>query len=142
MKEVADAGVSRNASRLDAHGSARKLQGCYCVSRYRCQRPAGRVQSRRAISPAIAARMIKGMERVALMLKLDIRAVEVHPRGIRQDSSPKLTSIDYGKIVDNADRRYCGIGGRSDVDGGWRICFGQFAVSSPSRLTLRGNARS
>jgi len=81
--------------------------------------------------------MIKGMERVALMLKLDIRAVEVHPRGIRQDSSPKLTSIDYGKIVDNADRRYCGIGGRSDVDGGWRICFGQFAVSSPSRLTLR-----
>jgi uncharacterized OsmC-like protein len=47
---------------------------------------------------AIAACMIKGIERV--MLKFDIRGVEVHLRGVRQDSPPKMTSIDYELIVD------------------------------------------
>ena len=49
---------------------------------------------------AIAACMIKGIERVTPMLKFDIRGVEVHLRGVRQDRSPKMTSIDYELIVD------------------------------------------
>ena len=49
---------------------------------------------------AIAACMIKGIERVAPMLNFDLRGVEVHLRGIRQDSPPKMTSIDYELIVD------------------------------------------
>lgn len=49
---------------------------------------------------AISACMIKGIERVTPMLKFDIRGVEVHLRGIRQDSPPKMTSIDYELIVD------------------------------------------
>jgi len=44
--------------------------------------------------------MIKGIERVTPMLKFDIRGVEVHLRGVRQDRSPKMTSIDYELIVD------------------------------------------
>src|SRR5579863_8802285 len=49
---------------------------------------------------AIAACMIKGIERVTPMLKFELRGVEVRLRGIRQDSPPKMTSIDYELIVD------------------------------------------
>ena len=48
---------------------------------------------------AIAACMIKEIERVTSMLKFDIRGVEVHMRGVRQDRPPKI-SVDYELIVD------------------------------------------
>lgn len=56
---------------------------------------------------AIAACMIKGVERVAPMLKFDLRGVEVRLSGIRQDRPPKIVSIDYELIVDTDedDRR-------------------------------------
>jgi uncharacterized OsmC-like protein len=49
---------------------------------------------------AIAACMIKGIERVAPMLKFEFRGVEVRLHGLRQDSPPKITAIDYELIVD------------------------------------------
>ena len=49
---------------------------------------------------AIAACMIKGIERVAPMLKFEFRGVEVRLHGARQDSPPKMTSIDYELVVD------------------------------------------
>ncbi len=56
---------------------------------------------------AIAACMIKGIERVTPMLKFDLRGVEVTLHGVRQDSPPKMVSVDYELIVDTAedDRR-------------------------------------
>ena len=49
---------------------------------------------------AIAACMIKGIERVTPMLKFDLRGVEVKLHGARQDVPPKMVSIDYELIVD------------------------------------------
>ena len=49
---------------------------------------------------AIAACMIKGIERVTPMLDFKLRGVEVHLRAIRQDSPPKIVSVDYELIVD------------------------------------------
>ena len=49
---------------------------------------------------AIAACMIKGIERVTPMLKLELRGVEVKLHGIRQDSPPKMISVDYEIVVD------------------------------------------
>ena len=49
---------------------------------------------------AIAACMIKGIERVTPMLKFDLRGVEVKLHGVRQDSPPKMISVDYELIVD------------------------------------------
>ena len=40
------------------------------------------------------------VDRVTPMLKFDIRGVEIHLCGVRQDSPPKITSIDYQLIVD------------------------------------------
>ena len=49
---------------------------------------------------AVAACMIKGIERMIPMLKFQLRGVEVKLHGVRQDSPPKMVSIDYELIVD------------------------------------------
>jgi uncharacterized OsmC-like protein len=56
---------------------------------------------------AVAACMIKGIERATPMLKFELRGVDVRLHGVRQDSPPKLISIDYQIIVDTDedDRR-------------------------------------
>lgn len=50
---------------------------------------------------AVAACIIKGIERVTPLLKFDLRGVEVRLHGVRQDSPPKIASIDYRIIVDS-----------------------------------------
>ena len=56
---------------------------------------------------AIAACMIKGIERAIPILRFQLRGVEVKLRGVRQDSPPKMISIDYELTVDTdeSDRR-------------------------------------
>jgi uncharacterized OsmC-like protein len=56
---------------------------------------------------AIAACMIKGIERVAPMLHFQFRGVEVRLHGVRQDSPPFMSSITYDLLVDTDedDRR-------------------------------------
>jgi uncharacterized OsmC-like protein len=56
---------------------------------------------------AVAACMIKGIERVTPMLKFELRGVEVKLHGVRQDAPPKMISVDYEIIVDTDedDRR-------------------------------------
>lgn len=49
---------------------------------------------------SVAACMIKGIERVTPMLKFELRGVEVMLHGVRQDSPPKMVSIDYEITVD------------------------------------------
>ena len=56
---------------------------------------------------ALSACMIKGIERVAPILKFQLRGVEVRVNGVRQDVPPRLESITYDIIVDTdePDRR-------------------------------------
>lgn len=56
---------------------------------------------------ALAACMIKGVERSAPMLDFAFRAVEVRLHAARQDAPPKLLSIEYELIIetDEPDRR-------------------------------------
>lgn len=49
---------------------------------------------------ALSACIIKGIERVAPMLKFVMRGVEVRVQGVRQDIPPKMESIRYEIIVD------------------------------------------
>src|SRR5687768_2018672 len=68
--------------------------------------PAGRAD---AFNPAelflaaIAACMIKGIERVTPMLKFKLSGVEVRLHGVRQDAPPKMVSVDYELIVDTGE---------------------------------------
>lgn len=52
---------------------------------------------------SIAACMIKGIERVVPLLKFELRGVEVKLRATRQDSPPKIVSVDYEIIVDTGE---------------------------------------
>lgn len=49
---------------------------------------------------ALSACMIKGMERVAPILKFEMHGVEVIVDGVRQDVPPKMGAIRYEIIVD------------------------------------------
>jgi len=95
------------ARRLDAHGS-----------RATCKSATIRLDTDLAGSPdafnpaelllaALAACIIKGIERVTPMLRFQLRGVEVRVRGVRQDVPPRMERIDYQVTVDTdeADAR-------------------------------------
>ena len=62
-----------------------------------------------ALNPAellltsLAACMIKGAERVAPMIKFDLRGLEVSLHGQRQDNPPKMVTITYELVVDTSE---------------------------------------
>ena len=91
------------ARRIDAHGSeattkdARLLLDTDVKGRLDAFNPA------ELFLAAIAACMIKGIERVMPALNFDLRGVEVQLHGVRQDSPPKMVSVDYLLIVDTAE---------------------------------------
>ena len=56
---------------------------------------------------ALSACIIKGIERVTPMLKFQLRGLEVHVHGVRQDVPPRMESITYEIVIDTdeEDRR-------------------------------------
>ncbi|WP_119291912.1 OsmC family protein [Azohydromonas sediminis] len=95
------------ARRVDAHGST---ASCKDAAITLDTDLAGR---RDAFNPAelllaaLAACMIKGIERVVPLLKFRLTGVEVRLHGVRQDVPPKMESIRYEIVVDTDedDRR-------------------------------------
>ena len=90
-----------HARRIDAHGSLAVAKETKVTLDTDL---AGR---RDAMNPvelllsALAACMLKGIERVTPMLHFQIDGAEVSLEAIRQDSPPKLTLIRYQIIVDS-----------------------------------------
>jgi uncharacterized OsmC-like protein len=88
------------ARRLDAHGA---LATCKDATITLDTDLGGR---RDAMNPAelllaaLAACMIKGIERVTPILKFQLRGVDIRLHGVRQDVPPKMESIDYEILVD------------------------------------------
>ena len=89
-----------NARRLDADGSVASCKDATVSLDTDVNGRQDAFNPAEAFLAAIPACMIKGIERVTPVLNFDLRGVEVHLRGIRQDSPPKMTSIDYELIVD------------------------------------------
>jgi uncharacterized OsmC-like protein len=52
---------------------------------------------------ALAACMLKGIERVAPMLHFQLQGAEVRLEAVRQDAPPKLTLIRYEILLDSAE---------------------------------------
>lgn len=50
---------------------------------------------------SLAACILKGTERVILMLAFELRGIEVSLQGFRQDSPPKMVRIRYDIVVDS-----------------------------------------
>ena len=89
-----------SAKRVDKHGS---LASCKEAEIIIDTDIAGRGD---AFNPAelflasIAACMIKGIERVAPMIRFHLRGVGVHLKAVRQDAPPKIISVVYELAVD------------------------------------------
>lgn len=89
------------ARRVDAHGS---LATCKDASIVLDTDVAGRADAfnpAELLLAALAACMIKGIERVMPILQFQWRGVEIALHGLRQDSPPKMIAIDYEIIVDS-----------------------------------------
>ena len=89
-----------SANRIDSHGSVASTKDAQIVLDTDIKGRPDAFNPAELFLAAIAACMIKGIERVTPMLKFALRGVEVKLHGIRQDSPPKMVSVDYELIVD------------------------------------------
>ena len=95
------------ATRLDAHGSRAQCKDAEITLDTDIAGRADAFNPAELLLAALAACMIKGIERVTPMLKFQLRGVNVRLHGVRQDTPPKMLSITYELTVDTdeSDRR-------------------------------------
>ena len=105
MKPMLEYKVS--ARRVDAHGSVATTKEAEIILDTDINGRPDAFNPAELFLAAIAACMIKGIERVTPMLHFQLRGVEVALRGLRQDAPPKMASIEYTLTVDTdeSDKR-------------------------------------
>jgi uncharacterized OsmC-like protein len=96
-----------SARRIDAHGSVASTKEAEVLLDTDIKGRPDAFNPAELFLAAIAACMIKGIERVAPIIQFQFRGVEVRLHGIRQDSPPFMSSITYDLVVDTDedDRR-------------------------------------
>jgi uncharacterized OsmC-like protein len=95
------------AKRIDTHGSSARCKDAEIVLDTDVNGRLDAFNPAELFLAAIAACMIKGIERIAPMNNFKYRGVEVRLHGVRQDSPPFMSSITYELIIDTDedDRR-------------------------------------
>jgi uncharacterized OsmC-like protein len=95
------------ARRQDAHGSIARCKDAQIVLDTDVNGRTDALNPAELFLSAIAACMIKGIERVAPMIHFAFRGVEVRLHGKRQDNPPFMSQITYELVVDTDedDRR-------------------------------------
>ena len=95
------------AQRIDAHGSKARCKDAEIVLDTDVNGRPDAFNPAELFLAAIAACMMKGIERVAPMIHFTVRGVEVRLHGVRQDSPPFISSVTYELMVDTDedDRR-------------------------------------
>ncbi|MGD9881980.1 MAG: OsmC family protein [Reyranella sp.] len=95
------------ARRLDAHGSVAACKDAEVVLDTDVKGRSDAFNPAELFLAALAPCMIKSIERAVPLLRFDLRGVEVSLHGVRQDSPPKIISVDYELIfdTDENDRR-------------------------------------
>lgn len=95
------------AKRTDAHGSVAHCKDAEVTLDTDVNGRPDAFNPAELFLAAIAACMIKGIERVAPMIQFQFRGVEVRLHGVRQDSPPFMSSITYDLVIDTDedDRR-------------------------------------
>ena len=91
---------SVQARRVDAHGSQAESKAASITLDTDLAGRSDAFNPAELLLAALAACMIKGIERVTPILKFNLRGVEVHLHGVRQDVPPRMESIDYEILVD------------------------------------------
>ena len=92
-----------SARRIDAHGSVALCKGAQIALD---TDPAGRADAfnpAELLLAAVAACMLKGIERVVPILKFKLDSVQVRIHGRRQDNPPRMVAITYELMVDTPE---------------------------------------
>jgi uncharacterized OsmC-like protein len=89
------------ARRLDAHGSIATCKGANITLDTDLAGREDAFNPAELLLAALAACMLKGIERMTPILKFQLRGVEVRLHGVRQDAPPKMVRIDYEILVDS-----------------------------------------
>ena len=88
------------AERVDAHGSIAYCKEAGITLDTDVQNRDDAFNPAELLLAALSACIIKGIERVTPILNFELRGVEVRVTGVRQDTPPKMESIEYEIIVD------------------------------------------
>lgn len=88
------------AHRLDSHGSVVAAKEASLIADTDLAGRSDAFNPVELLLGALSACLIKGAERVLPALGFDLRGIEVSLHAVRQDSPPKLLSIDYLITVD------------------------------------------
>ena len=91
---------SVSAQRVDAHGSLARCEDADITLDTDLSGRPDAFNPAELMMAALAACMIKGIERVTPILKFELRGLEIRLHGMRQDVPPKMESIDYEIFVD------------------------------------------
>lgn len=89
------------AKRIDAHGSLVQCKDAELVIDTDLNGRADALNPAELLLAAVAACILKNMERIAPMIQFAYRGVTVKVHGTRQDSPPKMLSIKYEIVVDS-----------------------------------------
>ena len=92
-----------HARRIDAHGSLARAKQAEVTLDTDLGGRADAMNPVELLLAALAACMLKGIERVTPMLNFRIDGAEVRLEAVRQDAPPKLTLIRYEIIVDSPE---------------------------------------
>lgn len=95
-----------SATRLDSHGTR---MTCKSAELLADTDPAGRTDAfnpAELLLAAVAACMMKGIERVTPMLGFSLRGVTIQVSGERQDAPPRITRIKYEILVDTDETEH------------------------------------
>jgi len=95
------------AHRVDAHGSVVRCKDAEIALDTDLAGRRDALNPAELLLAALAACIIKGIERVAPTLKFRLRGVEVKVHGVRRDVPPGMESISYEILIDTdeADQR-------------------------------------
>jgi uncharacterized OsmC-like protein len=88
------------ARRIDAHGAVATAKSAEIALDTDLAGRQDALNPAELLLAAIAACMLKGIERVMPMIRFELRGVEIALHGKRQDNPPKMTEIDYDIVVD------------------------------------------
>ena len=91
---------SVTARRIDEHGSEATTKEARIALDTDTKGRADAFNPAELFLASIAACLIKGAERVAPMINFRLRGAEIKLHATRQDSPPKILSVEYDLVVD------------------------------------------
>ena len=91
------------ARRVDSHGATATTKAAEILLDTDLKGRPDAFNPAELLLAAVAACMIKGIERVTPMLEFELTDVEVKLHGFRQDNPPKMTLIKYELIIETGE---------------------------------------